>query len=289
MGRRQFNIYVKLFEFDILEFFNLLHRAERIGFIFAKILNDLEDHSFTYFFNVNEIYEKIKQGNSSIKDIGESIKVKYQDTWLSIHFFQHKKIRSFSITWDTETSGWEKAFPIEPGWDDEDPFIMMRDNARHARLLLDLVDPFLISGFKIHDDDMIFYLPELPCNSLAASLYMDLVKDDIAWMLTNNIFFNKCIVYESFALEIAYSRDEFKELLYNQLVLAQPFEFCVQRDGYYINVKIAMRQILITPLAPMKKKIYQDDEGIDIGFYLRLLISFCDDFIIEELKTNFVS
>lgn len=159
------------------------------------------------------------------------------------------------------------------------------DNGRCARLFLDVVELFIIQDFIIKSDYE--YLDsELPQNCLAIALA---IGSEFYEQMINNILFSNYFITLAPEDIILPKIDKVHAYLLKQGQASAFAEIYLKNKETVFAKLIINREkshVFLFPLAPYKMKTFDNESGINLQFYLRLLLNICNQFPIRELRTT---
>lgn len=158
------------------------------------------------------------------------------------------------------------------------------DTNRYIRLSLDVMEPFVMREFILSDGYP--YLDEqIPENSLAVVIKGG---DKFAITILDNILFNKFLISLKSEPTALPSINELERYMLNA---QDPRTFYILDMQKLAIAKVVIyrqkTRLFLFPIAPYKMKMFNDERGVDLQFYLRLLLNICNHYPIWELRTNF--
>lgn len=223
----------------------------------------------------------------------------YQDTTIFMHWSRaHEDVL---LTWSFNNGDeyhdgdvWKKYFTIAEESltqrlyaEDDDYFY---DNARYARLLLDVLEPVAIKSFNLHGRHFQLHEP-LPADRLIAVIgdprYYNF-SQDFTYQILNNILLNRFFFTLSPSDEVLPSVDEAEQSLQQQLEGHGNAVLYIKREHLIAKLIVDTNKnhVILVPQEPYVGKTYATDYAINRQFYVRLLIGLCEHYPIWQLKSD---
>lgn len=204
--------------------------------------------------------------------------VKYYDIYLYLIFSQDKA-NNITLMLDILEPAWCKEFLLKKTK-------IMQDNARYARLLLNLCQNFFIKNFYIFSHLQIFDELEVQ-KGFHVALDIDANLEELkesAHLFLKNAYENSYIVLNKNLNHISDAQSD-ESLL--RLIKTGTAVFYLQIKPHLIKVHIESSLVSFIIIDEGKKIILPSGELIiDIKFYIEALLNFCENFGILELKVN---
>lgn len=200
----------------------------------------------------------------------------YQDIYIYFSLFLNTINNQLSL--DMDYDNWRRDFRRSS----ED---YMYDNARYARLFLDVVEPFVLKDFTIKCENQ-YLNEELPKNCLAAAIR---IGDGFSKQFVDNILYSKFLITYKQGSEKLPKINDIKHFI-REGFFTPTFYIRTQQSALSIAKIVVPRyenHIFLYPLEPYRMKKFEDEEGIDMQYYLRILLNICNHYPIWELRTNF--
>lgn len=158
------------------------------------------------------------------------------------------------------------------------------DNARYARLLLDLVEDFSITSFEISEMDY-EHLTNLDKNCLTAKIINKDTFRDFCARLATNIYLNKAQVLSPQRPGNAFSKTEAINYIDSHSFNGELS--IATRNSTFKLTMLSLEEIALYPLEPIYRKTIGNQSVMDLAFYVRLLLGICENYAIIECKTTF--
>lgn len=260
----------------------------------CEVIYDIKEFRFNQKkFSSTEIVEVIKKNDRGI------IYFEYEELLFEFSFAQDFIILSTDYLYFQVKSFTENKLSI---WQTFYKYGDEPDDIRLFRFMLDISEDFIITYFNLQTFDTTLW-DVLNCdNNYNNWLHLLEEKGSICAIVglsnkTENalsdsldikkiIEENNYILLSDFKDQKILKNDEISSQLESLLLHKKPDGVYLQVEGYDILIKFENGLVSITPQEPFKIKTMGELRGIDLAFYLNILLTLFDPFGISEMRCN---
>ncbi len=165
---------------------------------------------------------------------------------------------------------------------------IMLDNARFTRVLLNLVQNFCITNFSIDAELDKFSQYYLDANTLYMDISSGYNKQCAETIIWNGILVSGCLFFEDKECKQLYSIPKAIDILHEGIQNNTIVTFYIKANQNRAEVSILRGSIILTPLYPWyTKKDIDGNEGLDLAFYVKILLGLVENYAIFEMTSTF--
>ncbi len=173
-------------------------------------------------------------------------------------------------------------------WKREFERLIVLDNARFARVLISLVQDFCITNFNIDSELDTFRQCSLEANALYISIDSGYSTRDARAIIWNGLLVSGCLFFEDKECKQLYSIPKAIDVLHQGMQTGNVVTFYLKADQATIEMSKLSNRIILTPLYPWRmKKDTDGNKGIDLAFYVKILLGLVENYAIFEMTSTF--